>query len=62
VPRLRARRSYAHSPIFAIPRTVAIGRWYVIACADATGRVQETSERNNCRASDRPVEVQGEER
>jgi hypothetical protein len=58
VPLLRSRRSYSHSPIFAIPRTAGLGSWYVIACADVTKRVRETSERNNCRASDRTLEVQ----
>ncbi|TIC83565.1 hypothetical protein E8D34_15665 [Nocardioides sp. GY 10113] len=37
---------------------VATGRWYVIACADATRTVRERREGNNCRASSAPVRVE----
>ncbi|MEQ6902000.1 CARDB domain-containing protein [Nocardioides sp. YIM 152588] len=39
------------------PARVATGRWYVLACADATRRVRERREGNNCRASSAPVRV-----
>lgn len=35
----------------------ASGRYWVIACADATGKVKETKERNNCRVSTTQVDV-----
>jgi hypothetical protein len=34
-----------------VPLTAAIGSYYVLACADDTQRVQESSEGNNCQAS-----------
>jgi CARDB len=58
IPRLGRGRSYEHSPTFTIPRTAGLGAWYVIGCADVSGRVRETNERNNCRASGGTVEVQ----
>jgi hypothetical protein len=48
--------------IQAVPATVkvpgsAIGRYYVIACADAARKVRETRETDNCNASTDTVEV-----
>jgi hypothetical protein len=34
-----------------IPVKLAAGRWRLLACADGTRRLRESSERNNCRAS-----------
>ena len=34
-----------------VPSTAAPGRWYVVACADATRRVRETRESDNCRTT-----------
>jgi len=35
----------------AVPTTTAFGQYYLLACADGTEAVVETSETNNCRAS-----------
>ena len=40
-----------------VPLATNEGRWYVIACADATRQVRETREGNNCRATRDPVVV-----
>ena len=40
-----------------IPPATARGHYYVLACADATGLVPESSESNNCRASRTTVQV-----
>src|SRR5688572_27237450 len=36
---------------FTFRHTLTPGRWTITACADATRRVRERSERNNCRTS-----------
>lgn len=46
-PRKRSRRTLS----LRVPGAVRAGAYHVIACADATAKVRERSERNNCRAS-----------
>jgi hypothetical protein len=58
VPRLRAGRTFSHSTTVTIPSTVGVGSWFVIGCADASRRVRETSDANNCRAAARALVVQ----
>jgi hypothetical protein len=48
--KLRARKSSSGAATATIPRSIVPGDWFVIACADATRRVRESNERNNCRA------------
>ncbi|MEN3280351.1 MAG: hypothetical protein V7607_1491 [Solirubrobacteraceae bacterium] len=38
---------------------VAGGRYFIVACVDATHRVWERNERNNCRVSSRRLAVAG---
>src|SRR5438105_4667204 len=45
------------STILTIPATVKPGSYRVLACADDRRRVLESSERNNCRASTRKIDV-----
>lgn len=40
-----------------VPATVPPGTYFVLACADDLGRVAESSETNNCRASTSTVEI-----
>ncbi|MEA2497508.1 MAG: hypothetical protein QOJ29_5419 [Thermoleophilaceae bacterium] len=49
VGKLAKGRSSAGALDAAIPRSLVPGRWFVIACADATKKVRESNERNNCR-------------
>lgn len=48
---LRPGRTSLGARTIRIPTKTAVGRWYVLACADATARVRESREGNNCRAS-----------
>lgn len=57
-PRLKPRKSSSVSLTATIPAKVAPRSYYVLACADATRKVREKSEGNNCRVSGR-VEVGG---
>jgi hypothetical protein len=41
----------------AIAQGFATGDWFVLACADATRKVKEKRERNNCRATGKPVSI-----
>ena len=47
---LRGRRSSGGSGL-TIPSSVAPGAWFVLACADAGGKVKERSEKDNCKAA-----------
>ncbi len=48
----------AHATIRAVvPKRVAAGAYYLLACADAGKRVHERSETDNCRASSKPLAV-----
>ena len=51
VRRLKPRQRSRATVVEQIPRTIALGRWVVLACADDTLRVREGFERNNCRSS-----------
>lgn len=50
-PRLRPGKTWSGSALVTIPASVTPGRYFVLACADATRRVREKREGNNCRAS-----------
>lgn len=41
----------------AVPESTPLGRYYVLACSDATDQVAERNERNNCGASREAIEV-----
>ncbi|HEV8308164.1 MAG TPA: CARDB domain-containing protein, partial [Methylomirabilota bacterium] len=43
--------------VLTIPSTVPVGTYFLLACADDTGKVAEVDERNNCRASAAAVRV-----
>ncbi|HEX8208151.1 MAG TPA: CARDB domain-containing protein, partial [Solirubrobacteraceae bacterium] len=50
-PRLRRRRTSRRVVTLIVPAAVEPGAWTLIACADATRRVRERRERDNCRAA-----------
>ena len=56
VKRLPAKRSTTVRSLVRVPRQ-AKGRYWLLACADPTKKVRESSERNNCRVSSRSFEV-----
>lgn len=56
VKKVKARKKRTVSGNVHVP-VGASGTYWVVACADATGKVKETKERNNCRASKAPVDV-----
>lgn len=49
VGRLRAGRSQRRSVTVAVPRSIAVGSYRLLACADTGRRVRERYEGNNCR-------------
>jgi len=51
VGRLAGRRSAVVVLATRIPRALAAGSYVVFACADATARIRESNERNNCRSA-----------
>ena len=51
VPNLAAGQSSSGSATVAIPSSVALGTYYLLACADDLAAVTETNEGNNCLAS-----------
>lgn len=55
-PQLKPRKRWSGSVAVTVPAKVTPGRYYVLACADATKKVREKSEANNCRVS-RAVQV-----
>jgi subtilase family serine protease len=57
VPGLAASATSAGSAAVAIPITAPGGSFYLLACADDTNAVPETSESDNCRASEARVNV-----
>jgi CARDB protein/cadherin domain-containing protein/cadherin-like protein len=57
VARLKPRKSARRSATLVIPPATAVGPWFVIVCADDTGRVREAKEKNNCRAATTPILV-----
>lgn len=57
VGRLKPRKSARRSASLLVPAGTDVGPWFVVVCADDTGRVREAKERNNCRPSATPVVV-----
>lgn len=57
VRELRAGWSSPGSTTLLIPRSIESGEYLVLACADASKRVRERNERNNCRAAARSTAV-----
>jgi hypothetical protein len=57
VARLKPRKSARRTATLVIPPETDIGPWFVIVCADDTGRVREAKEKNNCRAATTPTLV-----
>ena len=55
--RLRPGRIARSRVALRIPRRVPSGVFFVLVCADASKKVRERSERNNCRASARTVRI-----
>ena len=51
VPALRKRAQSRGELVIAIPAEIPDGEYALIACADATDRVRERDERNNCTSS-----------
>jgi subtilisin family serine protease len=47
------------SAFVTVPSTAKLGAYFVLACADDTAKVPETSESNNCRATTTTVQVTG---
>jgi hypothetical protein len=60
VKALKPGRSAAVKATVVLPDSTPDGSYFVIACADAAKKVRESKEKNNCRASDAPVEVAGD--
>ncbi|WGX96527.1 CARDB domain-containing protein [Nocardioides sp. L-11A] len=56
VKRIKPRKKKTVSGPVHVPVTAA-GKYWVLACADATTKVKETKERNNCRVSRSQVDV-----
>jgi subtilase family serine protease len=57
VPSLAGGTASTGTITVKIPASVPLGRYYLLACADDTGRVTEQNESNNCVASATPVDV-----
>jgi subtilase family serine protease len=57
VPALGANATSAASLSLTIPTGMALGTYYILACADDTHLVAETDEAGNCRASTTTVRV-----
>jgi hypothetical protein len=61
VPALGAGKWLEGRVHVAVPATVPVGTYYVVACADGSRRVSERHESNNCRASAQRVLVTAQE-
>lgn len=59
VPSLRRHGSARPRVRLVVPPAARAGRYALVACVDATRRVRERDERNNCRAARRRVGVPG---
>src|SRR5262249_50594951 len=57
VPALGPDASSTGNTTLVIPTSMALGTYYLIACADDTGLVAESNEGDNCRAAARLVQV-----
>jgi len=51
VKALGVKRSNRGSTTLTVPARTALGRYYLLACADDLRKVRESSEKNNCRSS-----------
>jgi hypothetical protein len=51
VPRLRPQRSSTRSAMVSVAALVEVGTYSLVACADGTHVVKESSERDNCRTA-----------
>jgi hypothetical protein len=59
VPGLKPGKALRRTIPVAIPAALAAGRWNLLLCADATRKVRESSERNNCKRQGFDVDLQG---
>ena len=57
VPALKPGGRNTDRTRLVVPSTTPTGRWYVLACADATRKVRESREGNNCRATSARISV-----
>jgi subtilisin family serine protease len=57
VPALAAGGSSTGTTTVSVPQGVAVGSYYVLACADDTNLVIESNENNNCAASGTQIQV-----
>ena len=57
VPALAAGATSSGTFTVKVPSNMALGTYYLIACADNTTTVTKSDETNNCRASDATVQV-----
>ena len=57
VPALSAAAAATGTVSVTVPSNMALGAYYLVACADNTTSVTERDETNNCLASDTTVEV-----
>lgn len=59
VPALAAGSSLTQVARLALPRTIAAGGYFVVACTDDLQRVAEGDESNNCRAAGTTLRITG---
>ena len=59
VPKLKRGKASAGAAELVVPAAILTGNYRLISCADATRRVRERTESNNCRASVGEVSVAG---
>ena len=57
VPSVTAGTGSSGSTLVTLPADVAVGNYYVLACADDTQQLKETNENNNCAASSTQLQV-----
>ena len=57
IPRLQPGSRWRTSRTLTIPRSLAAGVYRLRFCADSSGRIRETNERNNCRVARQRVRV-----
>jgi hypothetical protein len=57
VPKLKPRASAVSTTTLVVPGSVRLGKYHLIACADATRKVRERSETNNCKAAPGAIKV-----
>jgi subtilase family serine protease len=57
IPGLAASTTSSRATVATVPVTTPGGTYYLLACADDTQAVAETSETNNCRPADTQVTI-----